>query len=424
MRVLLVNTNERTGGAAVATDRLMDALNNNGVKAKMLVANKQTDTITVAELPHPWRQQMCFLWERLIIFLHLHGKKEHLFEIDIANAGADITCLPEFRQADVIHLAWINQGMLSLSSIRKILKSGKPVVWTMHDLWPLSSICHLTLGCDKFKTHCHQCQYLPNGGSNKDLSYVVWERKRRTYQHNNISFVTCSRWLSSEAKASGLIDKPSVDTIPNPINTTIFCRKDKHEARKILELPADKRLILFAAQRATNVNKGMDYLIEACQKLTSQHSDMRDNTAVVILGGHAEEFEGRFDMPVFPLGYINDEHIMVEVYNACDVFVLPSLSENLPNTIMEAMACGTPCVGFNVGGIPEMIDHQRNGYVARYKDSTDLAKGIHWILDEADHEELSRKAVHKVAIEYSQQSVAMRYIEVYNQAMAYKNYSI
>ena len=155
MRVLIVNTSERTGGAAVAARRLMEALNGHGVKAKMLVRDKETDSLTVVGLKGKWWQQWCFLWERLVIYMYQHCSRKHLFEIDIANAGTDITRLPEFKEADVIHLHWINQGMLSLSGIRKILRSGKPVVWTMHDIWPATAICHLTLDCMQFKTGCH-----------------------------------------------------------------------------------------------------------------------------------------------------------------------------------------------------------------------------------------------------------------------------
>ena len=136
MRVLIVNTSEKTGGAAVAANRLMEALNNNGVKAKMLVRDKATENITIASLPHSPLLQWHFLWERWRAFWHLHFSSVHLWEIDLACAGSDITKLREFKEADVIHLSWINQGMLSLKSIRKIIKSGKPIVWTMHDIWP------------------------------------------------------------------------------------------------------------------------------------------------------------------------------------------------------------------------------------------------------------------------------------------------
>ena len=120
---------------------------------------------------------------------------------------------------------------------------------------------------------------------------------------------------------------------------------------------------MFIAQKATNPYKGMDYLIEACQLMSETYPEMRDNTCVAILGGHGEDFEGKLPFPTISLGYVSEDKRIVDIYNAADVFVLPSLSENLPNTIMEAMACGVPSVGFKVGGIPEMIDHRRNGYV-------------------------------------------------------------
>ena len=376
MRVLIVNTSERTGGAAVAANRLMKALNNNGVKAKMLVRDKDTETLTVVPLPHSPRLNWHFLWERLVIFCRLHFSRQHLFEIDIANAGSDITKLPEFQEADIIHLHWINQGMLSLKGIQKILQSGKPVVWTMHDIWPATALCHVTLGCQQFTSQCAHCRLLPGGGSSKDFSTTVWQRKQRMLADGSIYFVACSHWLASEAKRSALL-----------------------EGQK-------------------NANKGMDYLIEACRQL------QLPDAAVVILGGHAEEVVSQLSLEAYPLGYVNEEQRIVDVYNAADVFVLPSLSENLPNTIMEAMACGVPCVGFKVGGIPEEIDHRRNGYVADYRNSEDLALGIRWILAEADYEELSKNAVHKVLHNYSQQSVALKYLDVYQQAQAFKNYRL
>ena len=416
MRVLIVNTSERTGGAAVAANRLMMALNNNGVKAKMLVRDKESDSLTVVGLPKSPMLNWHFLWERLVIFFHCRFSRKHLFEIDLANSGSDITKLREFQEADVIHLHWINQGMLSLSGIRKILKSGKPVVWTMHDIWPATAICHLTLNCRNFTTHCHNCRLLSGKGSSSDLSTSVWRKKEKMLEDSSIYFVTCSHWLEQEAKASALLRGQKIVSIPNPIDTHIYRSGDKQTARKNLGLPEDKRLILFVSQRVTNKNKGMDYLIDACRQLKDYE--------LVILGGHAEEVVDQLPLKAHPLGYVNDERRIVEIYQAVDVFVLPSLSENLPNTIMEAMACGVPCVGFKVGGIPEEIDHKRNGYVAEYRDSDDLARGIRWILSEADYDQLSQEAVRKVAHSYSQQSVAISYLDVYHQAMAFKHYNL
>ena len=418
MRILIVNTSERTGGAAVAANRLMKALNNNGAKAKMLVRDKETDSLTVVPLLHSSRLRWHFLWERLVIFCRLHFSRLHLFEVDIANAGSDITKLPEFQEADVIHLHWINQGMLSLKGIQKILKSGKPVVWTMHDIWPATALCHVTLGCHHFTSQCGHCRLLPGGGSSHDFSTTIWQRKQHILSEGNIYFVACSHWLESEAKRSALLNGQKITSIPNPIDTRIYKKGNKQEARQRLGLPLDKKLILFASQRVTNVNKGMDYLIEACRQL--QLAD----AAVVILGGHAEEVVSQLSLEAYPLGYVNEEQRIVDVYHAADVFVLPSLSENLPNTIMEAMACGVPCVGFKVGGIPEEIDHRRNGYVAEYRSAEDLARGIRWILADADYEELSKNAIHKVMQNYSQQSVALKYLDVYHQAQAFKHYRL
>jgi glycosyltransferase involved in cell wall biosynthesis len=230
--------------------------------------------------------------------------------------------------------------------------------------------------------------------------------------------VACSHWLESEAKRSALLSGQKITSIPNPIDTRIYKKGDKQEARQRLGLPLDKKLILFASQRVTNANKGMDYLIEACRQL------QLPDAAVVILGGHAEEVVPQLPLEAYPLGYVNEEQRIVDVYHAADVFVLPSLSENLPNTIMEAMACGVPCVGFKVGGIPEEIDHRRNGYVAEYRNAEDLARGIRWILTETDYEELSKNAVHKVVQNYSQQSVALKYLDVYHQAQAFKHYRL
>lgn len=424
MRVLIVNTSENTGGAAVAANRLKEALNNNGIKAKMLVRDKESDDITVAQLNKSWHQKWDFLWERFVIYMRLHFKRDNLFLIDIANAGTDITKTREFKEADVIHLSWINQGMLSLKGIRKILESHKPVVWTMHDLWPASSICHYARNCRNYEKQCGNCPLLPGNGSSNDLSARIWRKKRKILERNSILFVTCSRWLADKAKKSGLLSGQKVISIPNPIDSRAFTKENREEARLYAGLPEGKKLMLFVSQRVTDKRKGMDYFITAINKMVEAHPEMNDNCGIAILGGKAEELADKLPLPSYPLGYVSEEKKIASIYNSVDLFVLPSLEDNLPNTIMEAMACGVPCVGFNTGGIPEMIDHLKNGYVAEYKSSDDLARGIHWVLSEADHQSLSNEAMKKVNQCYSQYAVAMKYIEAYNQAMALKRYKL
>ena len=405
MRVLIVNTSERTGGAAVAASRLMEALNGNGVKVKMLVRDKQTDNPCVVEHPQQRRLRWAFVWERLLIWLRLGLRRRHLFDVDTGQCGADITRLPEFREADVIHLHWVNQGMLSLKQIGRILDSGKRVVWTMHDIWPATAVCHLTLDCRQFENECRDC---PLTAHHSSLAKNTWLSKRQMLEGRKVTFVACSEWLAGEAGRSALLKGQRVVSIPNAIDTHVFRPGDQQAARKTLGLPLDRKLILFASQRVTNEYKGMGYLIEACRRLAGG-----SQLGVMILGGHAEEVVGQLPLEAFPLGYVNDERRIVEVYRAADVFVLPSLSENLPNTIMEAMACGVPCVGFRVGGIPEEILHKTTGYVAEYRSSEDLARGLHWVLEEADRDALRRACLRHVSEHYSQQSVARRYLEEY-----------
>ena len=413
MRVLIINTSERMGGAAIAANRLMDALRNNGIQAKMLVRDKQTDSMTVIGLRKSLWRIWQFIWERVVIWKANRFKEHNLFEVDIANTGTDITSLPEFTQADVIHLHWINQGMLSLTDIRRIINSGKPIVWTMHDMWPFTGICHYAGTCEKYTSHCEHCPILYKGGK-KDLSYQTFQKKEKTLKGSQIRFVTCSQWLGRMAQQSYLLKSHSVTSIPNAINTNLFSPRDKSAIREKLHLPAEKKLLLFGSVKTTDKRKGIDYLVEACRILASTQPELCKNLGIVILGKHSEMYQSLFPFPIHSMGYVNNEKGLVDIYNAVDLYVTPSLQDNLPNTIMEAMACGIPCVGFNVGGIPEMIDHLHNGYVADYKSAKDLANGILWTLSEGEYQSLSEEARRKVTSSYSEATVAKRYIEVYN----------
>ncbi|WP_321334268.1 glycosyltransferase family 4 protein [uncultured Bacteroides sp.] len=414
MRVLLINTSERIGGAAVAAGRLLESLKNNGIKVKLLVRDKQTDQISVVGLERSWLHVWRFVWERVVIWKFNHFKKNNLFAVDIANTGSDITVLPEFKEADVIHLHWINQGMLSLRNIQKILKSGKPVVWTMHDMWPCTGICHHARECTNYQQECHNCPFIYGGGSKKDLSYRIFRKKQKLYKNTPISFVACSQWLQHQAQKSALLAGQRVISIPNPINTNLFKPHDKKEARNRCMLPQEGKLILFGSVKITDKRKGIDYLIESCNLLAAAHPEWKETLAVVVFGNQSAKLENLLPFRVYPLNYVSNEHELVDIYNAVDLFVTPSLEENLPNTIMEAMACGVPCVGFNVGGIPEMIDHLHNGYVAEYKSSEDFANGIYWALTDPEYANLAEQACRKAVASYSEGIIAKKYIDLYN----------
>ena len=411
MRVLIINTSERIGGAAIAANRLMQALKKNGVKARMLVRDKQTDQLTVVSIGYGWTQPIKFLWERVSIFAANKFSKRNLFLVDIANAGTDITKNIELERPDVIHLHWVNQGYLSIGNLNKILHSGKRVVITMHDQWYFTGICHYSGDCDKYTSHCHHCT-LMNGTALGDFASQLFDKKQHIYEDSKVTFVGCSQWMANLARTSALTQGHKVVSIPNAINTEQFRPLDKAAARKELSLPLKGKLLLFGCQRITDERKGFRYLVDALQIIKRDNPEIAQNTEIVVVGGKADSSSSHLPFSIIPVSYVSDPQKMIALYNAVDLYVTPSLQDNLPNTIMEALACGTPCVGFDVGGIPEMIDHKKNGYVARYKDSADFAEGIKWVLT-SDHDTLSAKAREKVMNNYTEDIVAKKYIEVY-----------
>lgn len=276
----------------------------------------------------------------------------------------------------------------------------------MHDQWPMTAICHYSDDCLKYESGCTDCPLLPRGVLG-DMAQKVFNEKRKIYSEGNITFVTCSQWLCRMAQASALAKGQRVVSIPNPIDSTVFAPRNRSEARRQLGLETSGTKILFGCQKVTDERKGLRYLIEAMSQLP--------DVEVLLVGGNAAATMALMpdNVRTVAIGQVSDTTKMAALYAAADAFVTPSLQDNLPNTIMEAMACGTPCVGFNVGGIPEMIDHEENGYVAEYKNATSLAEGIRYVTANANALRLSEAARTKVLRCYSESAVAKRYMEIY-----------
>ena len=391
MKVLIISTTERTGGGAIAAKRLLTALNKNGIKAKMLVRDKQTDDVNVASYGNIIPKVM----ERLRLMCLLLKPFRQTWQYDLASDGIDILSTPEYKEADVIHLHWVNQGMLSLKQLKQMLLSGKRIVWTMHDEWPFRGIRHYTEE--------------GNAIEEKNISALeerLFKSKQEIYQLGNIRFVGCSQWITNLAQEA--MPNANVRHINNCIPHNIFHPQDRQDARKAFSLPQDQKLILFTCQKVTDKRKGMAYLLEALKYLNEPKPHL------VVVGGNTEDLLNS-NLGIAPsnlhfIPYVNGEKEMARLYSAVDCFVTPSLQDNLPNTIAEAMSCGTPCVGFNAGGIPEMISHTRNGYVAQYCDSKDLANGIECALS---HPKWKEAAMHSAAHDYSEDRVAKEYAKAY-----------
>lgn len=411
MQVLVVNTSQQTGGAAIAARRLVGVLGRHGVKVRMLVAETtQNDPLTLCATSR-WRRRLNFIWERFRIFIANGFSRRGLWRVDIACAGTDITQLRVFQEADIIHLHWINQGFLSMKDLQRVLHSGKPVVWTLHDMWPFTGVCHHAGACACFHTHCADCPQLCHPSSS-DLSYRLFKKKLKIYKEAPLTFVGCSRWITEQARLSTLTQGHDVLSIPNTFPAAVFhpvaSEYERGEARSHFGLPSKGRLLLFACQKVTAPMKGIEILVDALSRI-KQSPDL----AVVVVGELAEAVANCLSLPVHALGYVSGDSEMARIYHAVDVFVTPSLEENLPNTIMEAMACGTPCVGFEIGGIPEMIAHQEDGYVARYRDIDDLAAGIDYVLADQNHSRLASAAASKALHLWGEEHVVRAYQQVY-----------
>ena len=419
MRVLIVNTSERTGGAAVAASRLCDALNDNGVKAMMLVRDKQTDDITVASCGGSLQNKWNFLWERFVIWLNNGLSRKDLFKVSIANAGINITKTQEFREADIIHLHWVNQGMLSLKGIRRILSSGKPVVWTMHDMWPLTAICHHAYECEGYAQTCGHCPFLRRPGHN-DLSARIFRKKQRiflsplTSHLSPLYFVAVSEWLAGRARKSALIGAFPIEVIPNVLSLSQFTVIDRIDARTAVEVE-ERYVIAFGAARIDDPIKGFDYLVEALRLLVSSGRFKASDIRLLLFGQvrNAAIFD-RLPVPYTHLGYIDDAYRLSQVYSASNVTVSSSLYETFGQTLIEAMACGSVPVSFDGSGQADIISHEKNGYLAQRLSAESLAEGIAWGL----HSTLTPQELRRCVIRhYGESVVAQQYVNLYNRIM-------
>jgi glycosyltransferase involved in cell wall biosynthesis len=418
IKICLVNTYYGQGGAAVACSRLQEALHQSGTSAKLLnLFHENTDDehfSFLSGVTGKLSAKYFFIKERL---------KLRPYQLDPVTAwnfspacsGIDISKPKIVKQADVIHLHWINQGFLSLKSLQQLSSLNKPIVWTLHDMWMFTGGCHHSRGCNHFHDRCGYCPFLKNPNE-QDLSARIHKQKEKIFPALNLNVVTPSRWLAEEAKKSSLLQQVPVSVIPNPLNLDLYKPFDQDTSRKKLGLDINANILLFMAANATSEYKGVKYLRESLNLLEQQHPEVAAKTILVVIGRTKDKSELNFPVKTIFTGTIHNESEIISYYNAADLFVLPSLEENLPNTIMEAMACGTPAVAFRTGGIPDLIDHLENGYLAEFKSAAELMKGIHLLLsDELLLKKLKVNARKKTETNYSYPVIAAKYKELYFQ---------
>lgn len=409
MKSLIINTADISGGAARAAYRLHQGLQSIGIESHMLVQQKLSNDKTV--LAPKSKLARSLAPKRALIDklpLKRYPNRKHVsFSLQWLpnNMPSKIARL----SPDVVNLHWVGGGFLKLESVARITQ---PVVWTLHDMWPLTGGCHYNQGCDRYLSGCGSCPLL---GSNttQDISRWVWHRKEKAWKEKEITVVAVSNWLKECASTSPLFQNRRIEVIPNGIDTTIYKPVDKLFARKSLGLPTDKHIALFGAMYATSDRrKGFHLLLPALQCLSQ--NDWKKKLELVIFGASNTGKAPDFGLKTHYLGQIKDDATLSLAYSAADVFVLPSVQDNLPNTVMEALACGLPSVAFKVGGLPDLITHCKTGYLAEPYSTQDLARGIAWIVEEEERsQKLSVASREKALYSFTQKDQANRYQKLF-----------
>lgn len=416
MKIVIINKSDSTGGAAVVSRRLMEAFVAMGVDARMLVVEKLTDSPRVEVAASDTSIKWNFLKERLGVFVRNGFSRKTLFQVDPASDGLPLWRHPLVMEADAVLLNWVNQGMLSLKGVRKILDMGKPVVWTMHDMWNMTGICHHAGACREYMESCGKCPFLGPFGRRHDVSYSTWKRKMELYfGGGKLAFVAVSNWLAYKAlEESSLLFRQRVEVIPNVFPLAPSSRNGRLREGKIR--------ILFGAARIDDPVKGLPALVEMTRALRASYPGLAERMELVTFGGVKDpsSLDG-MAIPHRHLGRVNGEEAVRRLYEESDILVSASSYETLPGTLVEAQAYGCIPVSFNQGGQSDIMDHLQTGYLAEWSgDAVEggrrLAEGVAWaaeVLNDSDrHLRMIEKMRDNVGARFSVDAVAGAYLSL------------
>ena len=399
MRIVLISNSDNRGGAAVVTYRLMCALRDLGHRADMLVAHKDSDDPAVHVAGAAWRVKKDFIAEHLRILRACGYARRNLFKISIATDGLPLSRHPLVRQADAVLLGWVNQGLLSLDEIQRIA-AEKPVVWTMHDMWNLTSLCHHAHDCRQYTQApgCADCPLVVR----KKLGSSTWSRKKKLYDAAGIRFVAVSTWLQRCSAQSSLMRGMKVECIPNAFPVDEFYIEPRR-SRSSLGLPDGKRIILMGAARLDDPIKGLFYAINALNALPG-------NDAVAVFYGAIRNPDALAGLrfPHITLGPVDIATIR-ELCAHATVVMSTSLYETLPGTLIEGMAAGCTPVSFDKGGQCDIITNPQEGYLVPAYDTKKFAAALRGALD-APCNPLSQRAA--VGDRFTATAIARRYVSL------------
>lgn len=401
------------GGAGRAAIRVNDSINRRIVngKCRVLVARKTKQIDKLYTLGGTKINKLKRIINNETNKLSIKRyKTSSLFSNSIK--GFNICQHDLIKDSDIINLHWINGGFLSYYELKKLSKLKKTIVWTLHDMWPFTGGCHYDEECGRYKTNCGNCKVL-RSNREKDLSTKIQKKKEKIYSDMNITIVGCSNWITECAKESKVFNNKLCVNIPNCIDIETFKPIDKEIARNILNIKTNKKIILFGAMSSTSdARKGFKFMLEAMKILD------RDKYIAVIFGNSSEECEIEKYIETIYMGQLSDDYTLALLYNVADVFVAPSIQENLANTVMESLSCGTPVVAFNIGGMPDMIKHEINGYLCEPFKYESLCEGIEYCTKNTV--QLGKRARKYVEDNYTYEIIGKKYTELYEKLLESK----
>jgi glycosyltransferase involved in cell wall biosynthesis len=413
LKVLQINTYRDNGGAGKAAGRLNRALQREGVDSELWVNFAFDKSAEHRNFSSSFISRGIaaagIILERIMAKLLLKPLKT---PFSFPLWGTDISRHPAVLEADILHVHWINHGFLRPADLARLKSLKKPIVWTFHDSNAFTGGCHVRYSCDHFENECGNCPLLKNS-SPDDWSHRIWKQKDKAYAGLHFQIIAPSEWMAESVRRSKLLGDRKTHQIPNTLNTEIFKPMDKSLAREARDISKDKFVMLSGFMPSRNdLHKGTSYLLEALETVVKQIS--ADDIELIVFGNRDNKNVPQFPVKVTFLGRIDNEEQLARCYSAADCFLAPSLEDNLPYTVMESLACGTPVIGFKTGGIPDMVSHKQSGYLAEYKSSEDLANGIAWLYKQQERETISMNARQAVMDNFSEPVIAARHIGLYN----------
>lgn len=425
MKVLHLNTWDVSGGAARSAYRLHQGLLAIGVDSKMLVRLKSSDDDTVYSIKTSDAQSgkkitIHDIIHSDLITPHITTAANTIFSIP--SLSYDITNTDIVANADIINLHWV-ANYLSPLTISKLGALGKQIVWTLHDQWPFTGGCHYSNACIRYETSCTAC---PQLDLDVDVAAAVLDEKAKLFQHIPLTIVTPSSWMYAVARESRVFKDKRIEHIPYSLNTEQYNNAPKHRAKETLGIDPHVVTILFAAQSLYERRKGYQEFIEVlrCSKNHDQFKRMiQENRIKLIVFGQAGSELLNIGVPVLSLGVIDSDEAISTAYSAADLYIMTSLEDNLPNTILESISCGTPVLAFSVGGIPDMVKSGITGDLITPFDIDNMSKRLLYLLNHPELlQQMSNCCRQYAEKQYAITIQATRYKQLYTELLS--NFSI